>query len=147
MHTDVQYDAAVLHSVTEIIDAPISLVYEIISDVRHWSDWQSSTDKTFLRGGVKKGSEFKWQSSGITFRALVHTAEAPCEFGWVAKSMWFRIVSNWTLEEHHGQTRVIIEESLSGLGAELLSNSMRNSLQLTMMEIKKYAESLILVSA
>lgn len=143
MHTDVQYDAAVLHTCSEVIEAPAITVYEIISDVNSWTDWQSSTDRTIIENAARKGREFKWLSSGITFRAMVHTAEAPGEFGWVARSMWFKVVSNWTLEEVNGRTRVTLEQSLSGLGSELLANYIRSTMQLTIMELKKHTESLV----
>ncbi len=147
MHTEVQQDAAVFHSCSELIDAPVSLVYGIISDVERWPEWQSTVSRTLVEGACLKGREFKWNSSGMTFRALVHTAEEPSEFGWVARSMWFKIVFNCTLEDLHGRTRVTIEESLSGLGAELLATSFRSTMQLTLMELKKHIESLAVVHA
>ncbi len=146
MHTEVQEDAAVFYSHSEIIDAPVSLIYDIISDVEQWSAWQSAVNRTYVQGFCKKGKEFKWHSSGMAFKGLIHTANPPEEFGWVAKSMWFKIVMNWTLENSDGHTRVTVEQSLSGLGSEFLASSMRSTMQLTMMELKKYAESLALVS-
>ena len=81
----------------------------------------------------------------MAFKGLVHTANPPLEFGWVARSMWFKVVFNWSLEERDGQVMVTSEESLSGLGAEFLTNTIKSNMQFTLMELKKYAESLALV--
>lgn len=145
MHTEVQQDAAVFYSHSEMIDAPISLLYDIISDVAQWPAWQSSVNRTYFQGTCHKGKEFKWHSSGMAFKGLVHTANPPLEFGWVARSMWFKVVFNWSLEERDGQVMVTSEESLSGLGAEFLTNTIKSNMQFTLMELKKYAESLALV--
>jgi uncharacterized protein YndB with AHSA1/START domain len=146
MHTEVQEDAAVLHMESQLIDAPRDLVYDIISDVEHWPEWHSAVSKTDLEGSGKKGRMFKWHSSGMTFKSIIHTASKPEEFGIVARTMWFKVIFNWTLEPFMGGTRVSIEESITGLGAELMKKSIRSSMTLTLMELKKYAESRVSVS-
>lgn len=146
MHTEVQPDAAVLHTETVLIDAPVTLIYDIICDAGNWPEWMSSVNRVSVSGVCTKGREFQWHSSGLKFKSLVHTAHRPLEFGWVAKSMWFKIVYNWTLEPFHDQTRVIVEEGINGLGSELMRNTIRNTMQLTLMELKKYAEARVPVN-
>lgn len=141
MTTHVQNDAPVLLQESVVIHTSPGRIFNILRDIRHWPVWQSSVSRTQLEGAVEKDQPFRYHSGGIATHSHITMMLEPQLFCYNGQTMWFHSSCCWELEESGHGVQVTVEESLNGLGASLLAGTLRNSLRLTLMELKKYAES------
>ena len=126
------------------IDAPPQKVFQIMSDIDHWTDWYSDVKDTKLSGPFRKGSSFDWKSGGLTIHSTLHTVVSGQKIGWSGKAFGAFAIHNWSFIEYDGKTIVSVEESMEGWLVSLLRNTfqkgLENSLQIWLKNLKVQSE-------
>ncbi|GAA4160799.1 hypothetical protein GCM10022217_25430 [Chryseobacterium ginsenosidimutans] len=126
------------------INAPAQKVYQIMSDIDHWTDWYSDVEDPKLNGPFKKGSSFDWKSGGLTIHSTLHTVQPGHKIGWSGKAFGAFAIHNWSFTEHDGKTTVKVEESMEGWLVSLMNKTfqkgLENSLQIWLKNLKFKAE-------
>jgi len=142
MNKEVDSSAKCFSSEEIIIDSPPEKVFKILCDINNWPSWQSSVTKAQINGSVIPGSEFKWEAGGLKINSKLHTVNANSEIGWTGRIWWIKAVHNWYLSNENNKTRVIVKESLTGLGSSMMQKSLVEGMRKNLLELKNKAESL-----
>lgn len=126
---------------TEIfINASPEMVYDILAGIDHWPNWQQGVSAASIKGSPAKGSSFTWKANGMKVRSQLHTVTPPSAFGWTGKVWWYHAVHNWYIIPEKQGTRLVVAESMSGLGAGLMQNMLRKGVRQNAEDLKLAAE-------
>ncbi len=115
-------------------------VFEILSNINDWPEWQSSVTKAEINGRPEVGKIFTWKGGGLNIKSQLHTANSDWEIGWTGNIWWIKAVHNWYLTEETGQTKVVVKESLKGFGSSMMRNSLLEGMRKNLEELKVQAE-------
>lgn len=122
------------------INASKRQVFEILADIGNWPKWQSSVTEAEISGNPEIGKRFKWKAGGLKIKSKLHTVNPNYGIGWTGKIWWIKAVHNWYLEEENGQTKVVVKESLRGLGSSFMRKSLKEGMLKNLDELKAKAE-------
>ncbi len=111
------------------IQAPAARVWEVLTDIDRWAEWQQDITLPKLQGSLAPGAVFTWKTGGAPITSTLHTVDKPLAFGWTGKTFGMLAIHNWTLHEQNGVTEVRVEESMEGLLAKLLKKSFQQNLE------------------
>jgi len=124
-----------------LIDAPIESVFNVLSDINNWPNWQSAVKKAFIDGKTEVDKKFKWKASGLNIKSQLHTVNPFNELGWIGKIWWIKAVHNWYLTPiDNNKTKVVVEESLKGFGSSGMKKSLKVGMKTNLMELKTITE-------
>lgn len=112
-----------------IIKADSNKVWEVLSDISNWSNWQTDIPKAKLNGNLEAGTTFDWKTGGANIHSTLHTVEPMQEFGWTGKTFGMVAIHNWTLAFTDDHTIVSVDESMEGLLASLLKKTFNKNLE------------------
>ncbi len=148
MKVSVNRSAPILVNQSIDIAAPVQVVWEVLSGIEEWPDWQEPVTKSEIRGTLQEGVIFVWKADGLRFRSRIHTLQDPVLMGWTGTTFGAQAVHNWQLEDNGSTdsplTTVRVEESLQGVFPLLFAKSMSGDLEKGMTEqleaLKKTAE-------
>ncbi|MFB7718146.1 SRPBCC domain-containing protein [Nocardia sp. NPDC056100] len=108
-------NAPVRSSSTVVIDAPVSIVWQLLTDMRNWPEWRSDA-RVLELGELRVDAPFRWKLHGSTIKAVFATVVPERELAWTGVSMGcMKAVDRMRLSplgEH--RTEVTMEESLAG---------------------------------
>ena len=104
-------------------------VWEIMSDIERWTDWNPDITEVEINGAVEPGTEFRWKSGPGMIRSTLRTVSPPETIAWTGKTMGISAVHVWHLEQTEHGTVVRTEESWDGLIAKILKGLSRKMLQ------------------
>lgn len=107
-------DASIKDSHSIIINAPIDQVWNVLSDLSSWPEWNSLVKKVRHEGSAKTGDKFKWTFDGSNFSSEVQLMTAPTTLSWTGKSSWVKNIYVWQLESDDNQTIATLSTSLEG---------------------------------
>ncbi|WP_343671211.1 SRPBCC family protein [Chitinophaga sp.] len=126
------------------INASPEKVYQVMSDIDHWAQWQQDVTEPKLNGPFEKGSSFDWKSGGLTIHSTIHTAIPGQKIGWSGKALGAFAIHNWTFVAENGHTTVKVEESMEGWLVYVMRNKfqkgLETSLQVWLKNLKAKAE-------
>ena len=129
MLMDVNRDAPAVASAEAFIDAPLSVVWSVQSDLRAWPAWNPDVASLDIDGPLAPGTEFKWKSGGAPIRSTIQEVEPERRIAWTGRApLGIRAVHIWTFTPEGEGTRVRTEESFEGLLARLFAGPMRKIL-------------------
>lgn len=148
MNVPLNQSAPVLANQSIDIAAPVEIVWEVLSNIEEWPNWQDPVTKSEVRGTLEEGVIFIWKADGLRFRSRIHTLQEPVLMGWTGTTFGAQAVHNWQLEDNgstaNPRTTVRVEESLQGVFPLLLAKSMSTDLEKGMSEqldaLKRTAE-------
>lgn len=123
-----------------IIDSPVENVFKILCDINNWPEWQSSVTMAQIYGSPEPGVEFKWESGGLKIHSKLHTVNEYSQIGWTGRIWWIKAVHNWYLINEGNKTKVIVKESLNGLGSSFMRKSLTEGMRKNLQELKSRAE-------
>lgn len=115
MNKTINENAPVVEKQHIFIPAPPERVWEVLSDINKWPEWQHEVTHAELNGALKEGTVFKWKANGIPFTSQLHTVKEFHAIGWTGKTFGAKAVHNWCIETSKDGTTVHVEESLQGL--------------------------------
>ncbi len=114
------------------INASSEKVWEIMTNINSWADWQTEISKPKLNGELKPQTTFEWKTGAAKIHSILHTVEPGKQFGWTGKTFGMFAIHNWTIIEKDGKTEVSVEESMEGFFAKLLKGTFNKSLENSM---------------
>lgn len=110
------------------INAPINSVWNILTEIDNWANWQKAVTKTVVNGEIIEGTTFDWKAGGLSFKSQIHTSEPTTRFGWTGKTIGTSAIHNWIFEDKGKSTLVTVEESLDGFLPKLFKNFFQKTL-------------------
>lgn len=126
------------------INAPAARVWEVLSDIDQWAEWQTDVKSAKLNGELKPDTTFTWKAGGVKIVSTLHTVEPNVSIGWTGSAIGMFAIHNWHLSEHSGQTEVLVEESMEGVLVSLFKSkfnkTLRKGIQASLEQLKKEAE-------
>jgi uncharacterized membrane protein len=111
-----------------IINAPIQRVWDIISAIDQWSNWNP------LVKSSKKidQNHFDWKVGKTKLSATIRKNNPPLVFSWISSSLFSTRIHVWKLEKtEESQTIATVEESIEGFLIPLFKN--HNSLHVELL--------------
>jgi len=123
-----------------IINAPSYKVFNIISDINNWPVWLSDVKKAEISKIASQGVKFVWLASGMKISSVFHTVTPFSEIGWTGKMIWIKAIHNWFLTDINGKTKVVVKETLEGLGSSFMKKTLKDGMIKSLSELKEYAE-------
>ena len=115
---------APLHAQKEIVIlAPIERVWEVLTDIERWPEWQPDVATASLDDPLRAGTGFRWKAKGLAIASTIQEFDPPRRIGWTGRSTGMGAIHRWTLEPAQNGTRVTTQESLSGWLTRLLKIS------------------------
>ncbi|RJO78471.1 SRPBCC domain-containing protein [Nocardia panacis] len=111
----VDENAPVRSTSTLEIDAPVAIVWQLITDMRAWPQWRTDAHVTQL-DAVEVDAEFRWVINGMRIKALFATVDPEREIAWTGVALGcMRAIDRIRFEAlDDGRTRVTMQESLAG---------------------------------
>ncbi len=97
-----------------VINAPVSHVWMVQSDINNWPKWQKEVSYAELQGKLAKGTVFTWKAMGMNITSKLQEVIENKVIGWSGKSIGMSAIHIWKFEKQGNNTRVVTEESLSG---------------------------------
>jgi len=140
----IDHHAPVRARATALIDAPAERVWDILTGIERWPEWNEQVAWTRLNGSVAAGTGFRWRAGGVTIRSRLLELEPISRMGWSGRTPGIRARHHWQLKPVGSQTRVCNEESFHGLLARLLPGTLTRLLQQSLQQgrgaLKREAE-------
>ncbi len=93
-----------------------------------------------MDGNAEVDKKFKWKAGGLNIKSKLHTVNPDSEIGWTRRIWWIKAVHNWYLTEEGGLKKVIVKESLKGLGSPMMLKSLKEGILKNLDELKITAE-------
>jgi uncharacterized protein YndB with AHSA1/START domain len=125
----ININAPVKCSKTITINASSEKVWEVMTNIDNWANWQTDISKSKLNGELKPKTTFDWKSGGAKIHSTLHTVEPFKNFGWTGNTFGMFAIHNWTLTEINGHTKVTVDESMEGFFAKLFKKSFNKNLK------------------
>jgi uncharacterized protein YndB with AHSA1/START domain len=126
---DVNRDALVLASSETEIAATPETVWNVLTDLGRWPDWNPDVKSIALSGEVAEGTQFRWKAGPGTITSTIRAVERPRLIGWTGKTLGIDAAHVYRLEPHDGSTHVSTEESYEGLVASAFRGPLRRVLE------------------
>ena len=127
------------------IDAPLATVWDVLTDINNWANWQKAVLETIVDGEIKEGTRFNWKAGGLSFKSRIHTVNSMSMFGWTGTTFGASAIHNWTFKEKDNKTIVKVEESLQGVFPRLFRGYFQKNLdagvRTNLEELKTASES------
>jgi uncharacterized protein YndB with AHSA1/START domain len=125
----INQDAPVVQSKEVLINAAPGEVWNVLTDIEEWSNWNTRIKKTTLREKLKTGARFTWKTNGNQIKSQIHTYDHNTTLGWTGKTFGAKAIHKWTLIPINRGTKVIVEESMEGWIISLMKKKMNTILE------------------
>lgn len=129
MNKSINENAPVIEKQQIFIPVKPEIVWEVISNINQWPNWQSDVTQAEVLGEMEAGTTFKWKAGGIRFTSELHTVEKNQAIGWTGRTFGAQAIHNWCFEAREEGTMVYVEESLQGLFPSLFKRKFSKSLK------------------
>ena len=110
------------------INEKLEKVWEVMSNIDKWSDWNTNIKNPQTLSEPSVGSKFKWKNNGSNITSTIHTLEQNNMMGWTGKNFAAKAIHNWYLTPTENGTKVRTEESMEGLLMQLMKKKMNEVL-------------------
>lgn len=141
---DINRSASVIARHSILIDAHVEEVWDKLTLIEDWGEWQSSISSVQMDTSAHKNKLFMWTSDGIPFHSIIHTDKRYQSFGWIGTTWGAQAIHNWYFTKEGDRTKVIVEESLQGLLVSIFSDyfqsNLNASMQTNLLELKRSCE-------
>ncbi len=112
----------------EIVADP-EVVWEVMTAIDCWPDWNPDVKSASLEGKMAPGSKFSWKAGPGTITSKISQVERLRTLAWTGRSFGINAVHVWQLETRDGKTVVHTAESWEGLLVRIFRGVMRKMLQ------------------
>jgi hypothetical protein len=110
------------------IEAPVDVVWQVLTDVERWPAWNPEVRWVSLQGPVAPGAEFRWKAGPGTISSTLGEVDAPHRIAWTGTTLGVGAAHVWRLHERDGGTLVQTEEAFTGVVARLLRRWLHKTL-------------------
>jgi uncharacterized protein YndB with AHSA1/START domain len=111
------------------IAAKIETVWDVMSAIDRWPEWNPDVKEASLSGELGEGSQFRWKTGPGTITSTLQRVEPPHVLGWTGKTLTIKATHVWHLEGHAGNTMVTTYESWEGLIARLFRGASQKTVE------------------
>ena len=80
----------------EIAAAP-EVVWDVLTTIERWPDWNPAVKSVSMRGGLAQGSEFRWKAGPGTITSTLQRVEPPRLIAWTGKTLGIKAHHEYTL--------------------------------------------------
>lgn len=129
MITTIDTAAAVVVRLDTVIDAPLSRIWDLHTDVTAWPSWQSDITTASADGPLAEGSVFHWSTFGLDIDSTVYMIEPGRRILWGGPAHGITGIHEWTFTERDGRTFVQTAESWDGEPIRADRDGMRAALE------------------
>jgi uncharacterized protein YndB with AHSA1/START domain len=129
-------DASVTGRAESHINAPPQAVWEVLTRLDNWPNWNPDVKWMRFDGPLAPGTEFRWKAGPGTITSKLDRVEPPRYISWHGRTLTIDAYHEWWLEPRNGGTFVRTEEAFFGLLARLLRRPLQNTLD------KSFADAL-----
>ncbi len=99
---------------TRIVASP-ERVWQAMSQIDQWANWQPDISKAKLNGPFQAGSTFDWSSNGVDIHSTLHTVTPQEALSWSGQASGVFATHNWHFSPlTDGTTEVRVEENREG---------------------------------
>jgi len=138
---EVNREAPVVASTEVEIDAPPEVVWDIMTAIDRWPEWNPDIKTAALQGGLQEGSTFRWKTGPGTVVSTLREIDRPKRIAWTGRSLGVKAAHVWEIEPHNGGTLVRTEESWEGLPAKLFRKSSQKTVEKALREGPHYLKA------
>ncbi|MDX2305963.1 MAG: SRPBCC family protein [Microscillaceae bacterium] len=124
----INLNAPVLQKNQIFIAADPASVWEVLTDINAWPNWNKKISKAQIKTQPQAGVSFSWTINGTAISSKLHTVSFQESFGWTGKTFGASAIHNWYIEAHQDGTLVKVEESMEGWLIFLFKNTMNKAL-------------------
>jgi len=96
------------------IEADIEVVWEILSTIDHWPEWNADVRSAKIYGALAPGSIFVWSAGPLTITSTISQVNGPHLLAWTGKSLGIAATHIWHMESKGEGVLVRTEESWEG---------------------------------
>ena len=108
------------------IHAPIHQVWDVLVDLPAWPRFDSNFSDVRLESIVAVGAHASFKIRGFPIHGTFAVVRPDQELTWVGKSLWTKAIDRHVIEAiSKNDTRLFLEESLSGIFVPLMFSSAR----------------------
>ncbi|MET8625865.1 SRPBCC family protein [Kitasatospora sp. NPDC004669] len=136
--------APVIVRLSTVIDAPLTTVWELHTDIAAWPTWNTDVDQAELNGPLAPGNSFSWRTHGLDITSTVRELVPGERIVWGGPANGIEGIHVWTFERNGDQVTARTEESWSGAPVEAaaddLGKALHDSLQTWLSRLKARAE-------
>jgi uncharacterized protein YndB with AHSA1/START domain len=111
------------------VAAPPEIVWNVISEIDAWPQWNPAITQSSLDGALAPGSTFRWKAGPGTITSTLRQVDPPHVLAWTGKTFGINAIHVYRLEPAEGGTRVSTAESWEGLPVRLMRGRMQRMLQ------------------
>ena len=141
---DINREAPVVVEGEIEISAPTEVVWDVLTNIEDWPQWNTDVKSTDIGGPVAPGTTFRWKAGPGTIKSKLETMERPHVVAWTGRWLGISAVHVWRLDRNEGGTLVQSQESVEGFPARLLPGRHRKvferSTQTSLQALKVEAE-------
>lgn len=143
---EIDSKAPVNHSDSIIINAPVERVWQIMSNIEKWPEWNPEIKWAKLNGKLAPGATFAWKAGPGKIRSTIEVVDTNKFLAWSGRTMGISAIHVWKMEADNGKTILTTEESWDGLLARIFKVQSKKTLEKAissgLMLLKNEAEKL-----
>ena len=124
----INQEAPVVQTKEIIINSTPQRVWQVLTNIQNWDEWNERIKKPKLQGKQDVGSSFTWKTNGSKIKSTIHSFTPNKTLGWRGKAFGARAIHNWYLEPTENGTKVRVEESMEGWIIKLMKKKMNEKL-------------------
>lgn len=111
------------------IPASPAEVWEVLTDIAHWPEWNPDVKDVIMQGPVAPGTVFTWRAGRSQISSTIREVREPHEIGWTGRTAGITAQHVWRLEARARGTRVITAQSWTGAPTRLLPGRLTRTVQ------------------
>jgi hypothetical protein len=142
---DVKAPVVVHIVIVIVIDAPLQRVWQLLTEVSSWPDWQPDITAAAGDRPLRTDSTFYWSTIGLDIESTVYLLQSPRRILWGGTAHGITGIHLWTFDAIGSSVHVHTEESWNGHPVLANVDGMRaafgESLAAWLSHLKKAAES------
>lgn len=128
-----------------IVNASSETIWELLTNINHWSDWNPNISEARLEGLIKPGATFRWKAGGTPILSTLQEVEPKRRMSWTGKVIGTQAIHVWILEPYENGVLVRTEESFEGWLVRLSRGMMQRMLDASLVSwlehLKRKAEA------
>ncbi|MGW1811843.1 SRPBCC family protein [Streptomyces sp. NPDC002078] len=136
--------APVIVRLSTVVDAPLTTVWDLHTDIAAWPTWNPDIDEAAPNGPLRTGSSFTWRTHGLDITSTVRELVPGERIVWGGPADGITGMHVWTFEQSGDHVIVRTEESWSGTSVEAaadrLGKALHQSLENWLRSLKARAE-------
>lgn len=145
MITEINAKAPVVARCDVVIDAPLQRVWQLLTDISSWPDWQPDITAAASGRPLRTADTFRWTTAGLDIESTVYLLESPRRIIWGGTVHEITGIHLWTFDVVGSAVHVHTGQSWDGdpvlADVEGTRAALRESLATWLGHLKRAAEN------